>query len=90
MTKGILPDEVRLNLRKGKQSSDITGRLAAYPNEMEAMLKEMKETGFGKIADLERIEKEWTKLKADSINYPLNDVFHFLRPVAAFLMWKNT
>nr|WP_321356430.1 asparagine synthase-related protein [uncultured Draconibacterium sp.] len=89
MTKGILPDEVRLNLRKGKQSSDITGRLAAYPEEMEAMLKEMQNAGFGKIADLKRIEKEWTKLKADSTNYPLDDVFHFLRPVAAYWMWKS-
>lgn len=89
MTKGILPDEVRLNRRKGKQSSDITARLTTYPDEMDNMLKEMKETGFGKIADLGRIEKEWTKVKANSVNYPLNQVSHFLRPIAAYWMWKN-
>nr|WP_319573276.1 asparagine synthase-related protein [uncultured Draconibacterium sp.] len=89
MTEGILPDEVRLNLRKGRQSSDITARLAAYPDEMDDMLNEMKEAGFGQIADLKRVEKEWTKLKAGSTNYPLHDAFHFLRSVAAYWMWKN-
>ena len=89
MTKSILPDEVRLNLRKGKQSSDLPARLATYPKEMDMLLQEMKKNDFGQIADLERIEKEWTKLKASSTKYPINGALDFLRPVTAYLHWKS-
>jgi len=89
MTKGILPDEVRLNLRKGKQSSDITPRLCAYPDEMDTILQEMEVSGFSRIVDLKRLKKEWQKIKTDSKNYPLKNVFRLLRPVAAYCMWKK-
>ena len=89
MMKGILPDEVRLNTQKGKQSSDLAARLAAYPNEMDNILHEMETSGFDRIADMKRIKIEWKKIKAENANYPLNDAFHLLRPVASYMMEKN-
>ncbi|MGD8781912.1 MAG: asparagine synthase-related protein [Ignavibacteria bacterium] len=86
MMKGHLPDIVRLNKTKGKQSSDLNERICAYPDEMDSVLLEMERNGFGKIADIERINKEWAKIKADNKNYPLNNVFHILRHVSAYLM----
>ncbi|MGD8781904.1 MAG: asparagine synthase-related protein [Ignavibacteria bacterium] len=89
MMKGYLPDIVRLNKTKGKQSSDLNERICAYAEEMDDVLFEMDRNGFGKIADIKRIKNEWTKIKADNKNYPLNDIFHILRHVAFYLMWNE-
>lgn len=88
MMKGRLPDRVRLNTKKGKQSSDIPARLYAHREEMDQIFAEMEASGFGRIVDMERIQMEWEKLKADSDNYPVNQASHFLRPVAAYVMYQ--
>ncbi|MCI1778558.1 MAG: asparagine synthase-related protein [Bacteroidales bacterium] len=89
MMKDKLPDVVRLNTKKGKQSSDLTARLCAYPDEMNNILSEMDNSDFGRIADMKRIRAEWQKMQSDSTNYPLNNVFHVLRPVAVYMMWRR-
>jgi asparagine synthase (glutamine-hydrolysing) len=88
MMKGRLPDMVRLNTKKGKQSSDIPARLYAHRDEMDRIFAEMEASGFGRIADMERIQAEWKNLKADCDNYPVNQAAHFLRPVAAYVMYQ--
>jgi len=88
MMKGRLPDIVRLNTKKGKQSADVPARLYAHRDEMDRILTEMGNSGFGRIADMERIQAEWRKLKADCANYPVDQAAHFLRPVAAYMMYR--
>jgi asparagine synthase (glutamine-hydrolysing) len=88
MMKGRLPDKIRLNTKKGKQSSDIPARLYAHREEMDRIFAEMEASGFGRIVDMERIQAEWKNLKADCDNYPVNQAAHFLRPVAAFVMYQ--
>jgi asparagine synthase (glutamine-hydrolysing) len=88
MMKGKLPDRVRLNTKKGKQSSDIPARLFAHRKEMDLVFSEMEASGFGRIIDMERIQMEWKKLKADCDNYPINEAAHLLRPVAAYVMYR--
>ena len=88
MMKGRLPDMVRLNTKKGKQSSDVPARLYAHRDEMDRVFAEMEASGFGRIVDMDRIQAEWKKLKADCDNYPVDQAAHFLRPVAAFVMYR--
>jgi asparagine synthase (glutamine-hydrolysing) len=88
MMKGKLPEEVRLNTRKGKQSSDLTARLCANSEELDKELAEMDADGFGRIADMERIRREWELLKSDSAHFPLDTAFHVLRPVAVHLYYR--
>ena len=88
MMKGILPDAVRLNTKRGKQSADIPARLYAHRDEMDRIFTEMEESGFGRIADMERIQEEWEKIKDDYANYPVDQASHLLRPVAAYMMYR--
>jgi asparagine synthase (glutamine-hydrolysing) len=39
---GLLPDEVRLNQRRGYQAGDVIRRIQDYPQEMEAAIAELK------------------------------------------------
>jgi len=55
---------------------------------MDRIFTEMESSGFGRIVDMERIQSEWKKLKADCNNYPVDQASHFLRPVAAFVMYR--
>jgi asparagine synthase (glutamine-hydrolysing) len=86
MMKGRLPDQVRLNVKKGKQSSDLPSRLCAHREEMEHVLAGMDAYGFDRIADLDRLRLEWEKMQSDCNHYPLGTAFHLLRPVAVFIM----
>jgi asparagine synthase (glutamine-hydrolysing) len=89
MMKGKLPDEVRLNKRKGKQSSDLPARMHADRAAMDRILAEMEASGFGSVADLTRIRDSWQKLNADPDHFPLEEAFHLFRPFAAFLVMRE-
>ncbi|MBP1638425.1 MAG: hypothetical protein H6Q17_8 [Bacteroidetes bacterium] len=89
MMKGRLPDAVRLNTKKGKQSSDVPARLFAHRDEMDHVFAEMEASGFGRIVDMKRIQAEWKTLKADCDNYPVNQAAHLLRHIAAFVMYRT-
>jgi asparagine synthase (glutamine-hydrolysing) len=89
MMKGKLPDIVCLNTKKGKQSSDVPARLYAHREEMDRIFTDMELSGFGKIIDMERMQADWRKLKADYDNYPINQAAHLLRHVAAFVMYQT-
>jgi len=89
MMKGKLPDEVRLNLRKGKQSSDLSARMYDDRAEMDRVLAEMEASGFDSVADIPRIRNSWEKLKADPDHFPLEEAFHLFRPFAAYLLQKE-
>jgi len=89
MMKGRLPDKVRLNTKKGKQSSDLPERLWAHREEMDHILAEMESHGFGQIADIKRLRREWGNLKANYHTYPRDNAFHLLRPIAAYIMCET-
>jgi asparagine synthase (glutamine-hydrolysing) len=86
MMQGRLPDQVRLNVKKGKQSSDLPSRLCAHREEMERVLAEMDAAGFDRIVDLDRLRLEWQKMQSDCDHYPLAAVGHFLRACTVFIM----
>nr|WP_319573288.1 asparagine synthase-related protein [uncultured Draconibacterium sp.] len=86
MMKGRLPDVVRLNTKKGKQSSDLPARLCVHKEEMDDILKEMEFSGFGRIVDMERIRKIWEKIQAEPANYPVKSAFCILKAVAIYVM----
>ncbi|MCE5344230.1 MAG: hypothetical protein LLF96_11700 [Eubacteriales bacterium] len=88
MMKGRLPDMVRLNAKKGKQSADIVARLYAHRDEMERVLADMESFGFGRVLDLPRIRTEWEKLKADQTNYPMDTAAHILRSIMVFELYR--
>ncbi len=89
MMKDKLPDIVRLNLKKGRQSSDLPSRLYASRDEMDQEFKEMTASSrFSEIVDMQKINTEWKKLKADCNNYPRLTATHLLRHVAAFEMYR--
>jgi asparagine synthase (glutamine-hydrolysing) len=88
MMKDRLPDVVRLNTKNGKQSADVPARLYAHRNEMDRIFAEMEASGFGRIADMERIQTEWKKMKDDYANYPVDQASHLLRPVSAYMMYR--
>ena len=89
MMKGRLPDVVRLNTKKGKQSADAPSRLYAHREEMDSVLSGMEASGFGRIADMKKIRVEWEALKADHENFSPDTAAHMLRPVAAFELYRQ-
>lgn len=89
MMKGRLPDMVRLNTKKGKQSSDVPSRLYAHRAEMDCVMDEMQTSKFNQIADMERMRVEWEKLKADYKNYSPDTAANLLRHIAAFELYQT-
>jgi asparagine synthase (glutamine-hydrolysing) len=90
MMKDRLPDEVRLNPRKGLQSSDIIPRLAASEDEMERILSDMSHSPIGEIIDVDRLLIDWQSMKADWRNPNLIKAFSILRTVAAYCMYERS
>lgn len=89
MMKGRLPDKLRLNDKKGLQSADLPARLFAHREEMDRTLSEMDASGFGRIADLDRIHHEWEKLKAACNTCSMSDAAPLLRLVAVYFLYRE-
>ncbi len=56
---GLLPDEVRLNTRRGRQSADLAGRLLASGEEVEASLSEVDMPRANTYLDLSKLRRAW-------------------------------
>ena len=89
MMKGRMPDMVRLNVKKGKQSADASARLYAYRGEMDCVVSEMENSAFSRIVDTARIRAEWEALKADPKHYPQSNATHLLRHISAFELYRQ-
>jgi asparagine synthase (glutamine-hydrolysing) len=56
---GLLPDEVRLNTRRGRQSADLAGRLLASANEVEAALIDVDRAPANTYVDVAKMRWAW-------------------------------
>jgi|GEM_PF-5525600 hypothetical protein len=56
---------------------------------MNRIIDEMEAVGFGRIADIDRIRLDWEKIQVNSDDFHIDTVFHLLRPIAAFIMYKS-
>jgi len=90
MMKEKLPDVIRLNKERGKQSADITTRLYAHRDEMDQIIDEMMTSDFCRIANMQKIQEEWDQLKADCASFKVNKAAQILRPVAAYELYRMT
>ncbi len=62
--KGRLPDEVRLNLRRGRQAGDLVPRLRACAAEVEEALAEIARGPASEYVDAAQLGKVWAAMRA--------------------------
>lgn len=58
---GRLPDQVRLNRRRGRQNADIVPRLRGFATEMESTLDELARGPAADYVDVEYMRQVWRK-----------------------------
>lgn len=63
--KGRLPDEVRLNRKRGRQSSDIVPRLRACAGEVETALDELGQGPASAYLDVPYMRRVWQLIQTD-------------------------
>lgn len=62
---GLLPDAVRLNVRRGRQSADLAGRLLASAAEVEAALAAVEMSPANDYLEVARMRRAWADLRQD-------------------------
>jgi asparagine synthase (glutamine-hydrolysing) len=63
--KGRLPDEVRLNRRRGRQSADLVPRLRACADEVESALDDVANGPTAAYVSPLRLRQAWDKVKTE-------------------------
>jgi asparagine synthase (glutamine-hydrolysing) len=63
--KGRLPDEVRLNRRRGRQSADLVPRLRATSDEVEAALDECAHGPAATYLDVAHMRRVWDRIQCE-------------------------
>jgi asparagine synthase (glutamine-hydrolysing) len=63
--KGRLPDEVRLNRRRGRQSADLVPRLRASRDEVEAALDECAHGPAATYLDVAHMRRVWDRIQRE-------------------------
>jgi asparagine synthase (glutamine-hydrolysing) len=61
--RGRLPDEVRLNRRRGRQAADLVPRLRAAPAEVESALDEIAKGPGAAYVSVIRLRQAWDRIK---------------------------
>jgi asparagine synthase (glutamine-hydrolysing) len=64
--QGLLPDEVRLNQKRGRQSADLTGRLLASKAEVEAALAAVNTPPANGYVDVAKMRRAWADVQAEA------------------------
>ncbi len=62
---GWLPDAVRLNVRRGRQSADLAGRLLASAAEVEAALVAVEASPANDYLEVARMRQAWADVQQD-------------------------
>lgn len=62
---GLLPDAVRLNPRRGRQSADLVARLQAAPQEMDAALDQVCAEPAAAYIDPARLRNAWQTIQQE-------------------------
>lgn len=60
---GLLPDEVRLNRKRGRQSADLAGRLRASADEVEAALAAVDAAPANTYVDVVKMRRAWADVQ---------------------------
>ena len=63
--KDRLPDEVRLNRRRGRQAGDLVPRLRASSDEVETALEELARGPAAAYVDVPHIRDVWKMIQAE-------------------------
>lgn len=88
MMKGKLPENVRMNTKKGRQSSDMAERVLANISEVEREVEIMNKSEITHYLDMKRINEEWETLKRIRNSYPIDKMAHLLRTIAVNQLFK--
>jgi asparagine synthase (glutamine-hydrolysing) len=63
---GLLPDAVRLNRQRGRQSADVIGRLLASQDEVEAALAAVDASPANAYVDVAKMRRAWADVQAEA------------------------
>ena len=64
--QGLMPDEVRLSARRGRQAADLGNRLLDSASEVDQALNEIETSGLAReYISLERIRRTWDALRRE-------------------------
>jgi asparagine synthase (glutamine-hydrolysing) len=63
---GLLPDEVRLNKRRGRQSADLAGRLQASADEVKAALIDVDRAPANTYVDVAKMRRAWADVQRET------------------------
>lgn len=64
--EGLLPDEVRLNRRRGRQSADLAGRLLASASEVDAALAAVDALPANRYVDPVKMRQAWADVQRET------------------------
>ncbi|MEZ4590937.1 MAG: asparagine synthase-related protein [Chloroflexota bacterium] len=64
--RGLLPDEVRLNPKRGRQAADLGQRLANSGDEVERVLAEVSKSGATSYVDLGKLQGAWQAIQTET------------------------
>ena len=62
---GLLPEAVRLNQKRGRQSADLAWRLLASASEVEAALSAVDAAPANTYVDVAKMRKAWTDVQTE-------------------------
>lgn len=63
---GLLPDKVRLNQQRGRQSADLAGRLLASAEEVETALAAVDASPANAYVDAAKLRRAWADVQAEA------------------------
>lgn len=67
--KGYLPDEVRLNRKRGLQASDVVLRLRAFSDDVEVALDELAKGPAAEYVDVDYMRQVWQAILTEDTPY---------------------
>jgi len=91
MMKDRLPDSVRMNTKKGKQSASIGKLLYNQINDIQSLINQMKSEKISEYINIDALDCSWNKVinQAYKSNaFDLLDVSHILRHISSSFIFK--
>ena len=88
MMKDKLPDVVRLNTKKGRQSADLPARLLAHSQEMDNLINEIENSTFSRFIDMNKMNTAWQGTKNSSSNVDFFDIGGLMRAISLYQFLK--
>ena len=89
MDKDRLPDEVRLNRRRGRQAGDLVPRLRASAPEVEQALAEIEGGPAREYLDTAHMRATWQLIQTDDTREAFNKAITILTRGIMAGLWVN-